>query len=56
MTAAPALMENKITTVKKLREDGFCVFCFSFVWVLFYGGSFHFMLSSSLKKKLSPRI
>jgi hypothetical protein len=32
-------IENKTTKVKTLRENGFCVFFFSFVWVLFCGGS-----------------
>ncbi len=40
MITALASTDNKITKVKRLREDGFCVFCFSFVWVLFCGGSF----------------
>ncbi len=31
---------NVTTKVKRLREDGFCGFLFSFVWVLFCGGSF----------------
>jgi hypothetical protein len=46
---------NKTTKVKRLKEDGFCVFCFSFVWVLFCGGYF-FRLSSSLKSFLSLKI
>jgi len=47
---------NKTTKVKRLREDEFCVFCFSFVWVLFCGGSFFFTFLSSLEIFLSPRI
>jgi len=47
---------NKITKVKRLSEDGFCVFCSFFClgfvlwWVLFL------MLLSSLESFLSPRI
>ncbi len=39
---------NKTRKVKRIKEDGFCVFCFSFVWVLFCGESFFFTFSSSL--------
>jgi hypothetical protein len=34
---------------EKAREDGFCVFCFSFVWVLFCGGSFFLHFHKVLK-------
>ncbi len=49
MTTAPSTsIDNKVTKVKRLKEYGFCVYCFSFVWVLFYGG-FFFMFFSSLE-------
>jgi hypothetical protein len=35
-------IDNNTTKVKRLKEYGFCVFCFSFVWVLFCGVSFFF--------------
>jgi hypothetical protein len=38
-TTALTSKGNKTTKVKKLRGYGFCVFYFSFVWVLFCGGS-----------------
>jgi len=45
-TTTPTSIDNKTTKVKRLREDRFCVFffffCFSFVWVLFCGGSFFY--------------
>jgi hypothetical protein len=56
MIATPTSIDNKITKVKRPREDRFCVFllffCLGFVlwWVLF------FMLLSSLTKNLSPKI
>jgi hypothetical protein len=37
---APTSTSNKTTTMKRLREDGFSVFGFSFVWVLFCDGFF----------------
>jgi hypothetical protein len=33
---------TKTTKVKRLKEDGFCAFCFSFVWVLFCDGFFYY--------------
>jgi len=33
-------IDNKTTKVKRLKENEFCAFCFSFVWVLFCGESF----------------
>ncbi len=46
MITTPISTCNTTTKVKRPREDGFCGFCFSFVWVLFCGGSFylHFRL------------
>ncbi len=52
----PASIGNKTTKVKRLKEDGFCVFNFSFDWVLFCGGSFSFKLLSSLESFLPPKI
>jgi hypothetical protein len=39
MTTVPISINNKTTKVKRLREGGFCVFCFFFK-VLFCCGSF----------------
>jgi len=45
-----ATIDNKTTKVKKLREDRFGVFyCFSFVWVLFCGGSFLILFYTFIK-------
>ncbi len=34
MTITPSTsIDNKATKVKRLKEYGYCVFCFSFVWV-----------------------
>ncbi len=38
MTTSTSI-DNKTTKVKRLKENEFCAFCFSFVWVLFCGGS-----------------
>jgi hypothetical protein len=43
MTTVPTSTSNKATKVKRLKEGGFCVFCFSFFWVLFCGGSFFYV-------------
>ncbi len=42
MTIVPASTSNKTTKVKRLKEGGFCVVCFSIFWVLFCDGSFFF--------------
>jgi hypothetical protein len=46
-------INDKTTNVKRLKEDKFCVFLFRFCLVV---GPFFFTLSSSLEKKLSPKI
>jgi hypothetical protein len=56
MIIAPTSTSNKTTMMKRLKEDGFWLFGFSFVWVLFCDGSFFLTLSSSLESFLSPRI
>jgi hypothetical protein len=42
MTTVPISINNKTTKVKRLREGGFCVFCF-FLNVLFCCGSFFYI-------------
>ncbi len=51
MSTTPTSIDNKTTKVKRLREDRFCIFsfCFSFILVLFCGGSFFYTLSSNLE-------
>jgi len=49
MPTVPTSTSNKTTKVKRLKEGGFCVFCFSLIWVLFCGGSFFFTFLSSPK-------
>jgi hypothetical protein len=56
MTTVPTSTSNKAMKLKRLKECGFCAFCFSFIWVLFCGGSFFFTFLPSPENILSLRI
>jgi hypothetical protein len=56
MIATPSSISNKTTKVMNLREVEFCVFCFSFFWVLFCGGSFFLTFLSSPKKIIGKNL
>ncbi len=49
MTTTPTSTGNKISKVKRLRENGFRVFYLYIFWVIFCGGSFFYVFFKLIK-------